>query len=94
MQQKLDSFCEQVNSVRNQTTNEEASPEKSAVFPFNSNSESDLVKFIDCGCWLCDQHHKQLNMFVVNYITESFCVFFYHLVDVLSAVSTYSNSLC
>ncbi|KAK1586708.1 hypothetical protein Q3G72_005334 [Acer saccharum] len=58
MQQKLDNLCEQLYFVKDQ-------PGIKANVSSNGKAESlidesfgqDKINFVDCGCWLCDQHH-------------------------------------
>ncbi|KAL3752104.1 hypothetical protein ACJRO7_012859 [Eucalyptus globulus] len=60
MQQKLDKLCQQVHNVKDREGNGmEASDVKNLGFPFDAAFESNGIEFVDCGCWLCDQHHKQ-----------------------------------
>ncbi|CAH8325053.1 unnamed protein product [Eruca vesicaria subsp. sativa] len=47
MQQKLDDLCQQVSLVKDD--------DNEAKFREKFGSEN--VRFVDCGCWLCDQHH-------------------------------------
>ncbi|OWM73482.1 uncharacterized protein LOC116198840 isoform X2 [Punica granatum] len=62
MEQKLDSLCEQVHGVNKQPgSGAEVSPSKSAEFPFDANFDSEGIKFVECGCWLCDHHQKLFN---------------------------------
>lgn len=64
MQQKLDSLCEQLYYVKDQqgiianmSLSGKAESAQSETFG------SDKINFVDCGCWLCDQHHNQLSGF-------------------------------
>ncbi|KAK3205139.1 hypothetical protein Dsin_019185 [Dipteronia sinensis] len=58
MQQKLDNLCDQLYFVKDQ-------PGIKAKVSSNGKAESlidesfgqDKINFVDCGCWLCDQHH-------------------------------------
>lgn len=62
MQQKLDNLCEQVHNVKEQPVNgDKDSPSKNAGFTFDAGFQSGGIKFVDCGCWLCDQHQKLFN---------------------------------
>lgn len=57
MQQKLDNMCEQIDIVRDHSDGGiETTFIKRAGSPCNEAFGSDAVKFVDCGCWLCDQH--------------------------------------
>lgn len=59
MQQKLDTLCEHVHNVKEQPgSGGEISPSKNAGFSFDAGFESEGIKFVECGCWLCDQHKK------------------------------------
>ncbi|KAF8046333.1 hypothetical protein N665_3836s0002, partial [Sinapis alba] len=60
MQQKLDDLCQQLSLVKDQ------SGDGSKVSDHHDDVESKFkekfgshenVKFVECGCWLCDQHH-------------------------------------
>lgn len=68
MQQKLDSLCEQLYYVKDQQgiianmlLSGKAESAQSETFG------SDKINFVDCGCWLCDQHHSQLSGFAVKF---------------------------
>ncbi|KAM3693247.1 hypothetical protein ACJW30_08G151800 [Castanea mollissima] len=57
VQQKLDKMCEQVDIVRDHSDGGvETTFIKRAGSPCKEAFGSDAVKFVDCGCWLCDQH--------------------------------------
>ena len=66
MQQKLDSLCEQLNNVKDCSGAENVS--LSSVKGLNLHDHevfgSERAKFVDWGCWLCDQHHDQFNRVV------------------------------
>lgn len=66
MQQKLDSLCEQLNNVNSLS---------SVKPPANEVFGSDKTKFVDCGCWLCDQHHNLFNKSAVRIHSISCCTF-------------------
>ncbi|XP_030443738.2 uncharacterized protein LOC115666089 [Syzygium oleosum] len=69
MQQKLDNLCQQVHNVKDREGNgAEASVAKNFGFPFDATFESNGIEFVDCGCWLCDQHHKQFGGLMSNSI--------------------------
>ncbi|KAF5725491.1 hypothetical protein HS088_TW23G00213 [Tripterygium wilfordii] len=60
MQQKLDALCEQMNdtkdrsgSVVNMSYNKNANQSSCSEF-----FGCDEMKLVDCGCWLCSQHHE------------------------------------
>lgn len=59
MQQKLDCLCERLNSVKDQSG-------ANADLPFHEVLGSDKTKFVDCGCWLCDEHHNLFNKLTVR----------------------------
>ncbi|KAF5471244.1 hypothetical protein F2P56_011693 [Juglans regia] len=62
MQQKLDILCEEVNNVRDHSgALGEMAATKNAELPCNKAFGSDTIKFVDCGCWLCDQHRDIYN---------------------------------
>ena len=52
MQDKLDNLCEQMVSIKGQGAKD--SEEKSNEFG------GDKIKFVDCGCWHCDEHYQEL----------------------------------
>ncbi|KAF8041161.1 hypothetical protein BT93_B3168 [Corymbia citriodora subsp. variegata] len=67
MQQKLDNLCQQVHNAKDREGNgTEASVAKNLGFPFDATFESNGIEFVDCGCWLCDQHHKQFGGLMGN----------------------------
>lgn len=55
MQKKLDNLCEQFNNVIDQRE----TADKNAGSPLGEGFGTDSIKFVDCGCWFCDQHHPQ-----------------------------------
>ena len=67
MQQKLDDLCEQLNSTKEHST---------AAFNKLSNKDGELqsnetfgaekIKFVDCGCWHCEQHCGLFNELMVR----------------------------
>ncbi|KAI4334594.1 hypothetical protein L6164_019265 [Bauhinia variegata] len=61
MQQKLDNLCEQVNNIKNDTEEHSSSVIKKSFtengeLPLDKTFGKESIKFVDCGCWLCDQH--------------------------------------
>lgn len=68
MQQKLDCLCEQLNNVKEHSGTRDMSMSfiKNAELPFDQALGSDNTKFVDCGCWLCDQHHNLFNRLAVR----------------------------
>ncbi|XP_010519735.1 PREDICTED: uncharacterized protein LOC104799094 [Tarenaya hassleriana] len=61
MQQKLDEMSEQLNLAKGQSeTGSKASDCDDLQRTFKESFGSEKIKFIDCGCWLCDQHHHLL----------------------------------
>ncbi|KAL1199111.1 hypothetical protein V5N11_014610 [Cardamine amara subsp. amara] len=58
MQQKLDYLCQQLNHVKDQSGNgSKALDHDDLQLTFKEKFGSERVNFVDCGCWLCDQHH-------------------------------------
>ncbi|XP_010453345.1 PREDICTED: uncharacterized protein LOC104735281 [Camelina sativa] len=59
MQQKLDDLCQQLNLVKDQSgTGTKVSDHDDDLQPtFKEKFGSERINFVDCGCWLCDQHH-------------------------------------
>ncbi|GAV63506.1 hypothetical protein CFOL_v3_07024 [Cephalotus follicularis] len=57
MQQKLDNLCEQLTTVKDQAESRNMSFNKNVESPWNETLKSDKIQFVDCGCWLCDDHH-------------------------------------
>ena len=70
MQQKLDDLCDQLSSINNQAgTKANASfNNKNVEPPSNDVFGCDKIKFVDCGCWHCDQHHDLLAGLMVRVI--------------------------
>lgn len=68
MQQKLDCLCEQLSNVKDssRTGDMSMSLRKDEELPFDQLLGSDKTKFVDCGCWLCDQHHNLFNRLAVR----------------------------
>ncbi|KAJ6387838.1 hypothetical protein OIU77_026411 [Salix suchowensis] len=63
MQQKLDDLCDQLSSIKNQAgtkANASFNNSKNIEPPCNDVFGCDKIKFVDCGCWHCDQHHDLL----------------------------------
>ncbi|XP_010527661.1 PREDICTED: uncharacterized protein LOC104804971 isoform X2 [Tarenaya hassleriana] len=61
MQQKLDDLCEQLNLIKHHSgTGPKASDDDNLQRTLKETFGSQNIKFIDCGCWLCDQHHHLL----------------------------------
>ncbi|OIW08956.1 hypothetical protein TanjilG_05932 [Lupinus angustifolius] len=58
MQQKLDDLCEQLNS-----TTKEISPAstKGEEMQLTKTFGTEKIKFVDCGCWHCEQHSGMFN---------------------------------
>ncbi|KAB1227684.1 putative disease resistance RPP13-like protein 1 [Morella rubra] len=72
MQQKLDGLCEQVNNVRDHSgAGCEMAITKNSESPCIEVFGSDKIKFVDCGCWLCDQHRDLYKGFVGNSVRKS-----------------------
>ncbi|KAM1806011.1 hypothetical protein ACFX11_029206 [Malus domestica] len=66
MQQKLDSLCEQMNNIKDHSGTLVPSTLESAELQCNESFGSHKIKFVDCGCWLCDQHRDLPNGLVDN----------------------------
>lgn len=67
MQQKLDILCEEVNNVRDHSgVLGEMAVTKNVELPCHKAFGSDTIKFVDCGCWLCDQHRDIYNALAVR----------------------------
>ncbi|KAL5567186.1 hypothetical protein UlMin_030350 [Ulmus minor] len=64
MQKKLDTLCEQLNNVKDYSAN------KSVNLPVHEVFGSDKPKFVDCGCWLCDQHHELFHKLAGNSVVK------------------------
>lgn len=82
MQQKLDNLCEQLYYVKQQQGNmanisfnekTESLNGKSESPPPSESFGSDKINFVDCGCWLCDQHHNLLNGLAVRFQLCAVC---------------------
>ncbi|TKY48358.1 hypothetical protein E2542_SST25776 [Spatholobus suberectus] len=57
MQQKLDGLCELVNnSKEHSTTAINKSCDKDGELQLNETFGGEKIKFVDCGCWHCEQH--------------------------------------
>ncbi|CAN8256514.1 unnamed protein product [Cochlearia groenlandica] len=60
MQQKLDDLCQQLNLAKDQsragskTSGHDDDMQQSFL---SEKFGSEKLEFLDCGCWLCDQHH-------------------------------------
>ncbi|XP_061364832.1 uncharacterized protein LOC133308240 [Gastrolobium bilobum] len=57
MQQKLDNLCEQLNSSKehsNAAINQSSA--KDTDLQLNETFGTKKIKFLDCGCWHCEQH--------------------------------------
>ncbi|XP_020223048.1 uncharacterized protein LOC109805401 [Cajanus cajan] len=55
MQQKLDSLCKMVNNFKEQSTNKAS--EKDMELQSSEVFGTEKIKFVDCGCWHCEQHY-------------------------------------
>lgn len=65
MQQKLDNLCEEMSNIRSQPGNKNVEVEPP---PSRDAFGCDKIKFIDCGCWHCDQHQDLLSGLMVRFI--------------------------
>lgn len=80
MQQKLDSLCEQLYYAKDKK-------EIKANIPLKGKEESAFgetfgdgkISFVECGCWLCDQHHHLFNGLMVK-----FHLYFYNNFNLLT----------
>lgn len=57
MQQKLDNLCEQLNSSKENTVtavNKLSTKDEELLLDETFGSEK--IKFVDCGCWHCEEH--------------------------------------
>jgi len=79
MQQKLDNLCDQLSNINSQAgTKANASfNNKNVEPPSNDVFGCDKIKFVDCGCWHCDQHQDLLAGLMVrmNLYRHQVCVF-------------------
>lgn len=68
MQHKLDSLCEQMNNIKDHSTTRsgDTSPTTNVELASNEDFGCDKIKFVDCGCWLCDQHRDLSHGLVVR----------------------------
>ncbi|KAM2126733.1 hypothetical protein ACFX1R_006722 [Malus domestica] len=66
MQQKLDSLCEQMNNIKDHPGTLVPSTLENVELQRNESFSSHKIKFVDCGCWLCDQHRDLPNGLVDN----------------------------
>ncbi|XP_048426070.1 uncharacterized protein LOC103967840 isoform X2 [Pyrus x bretschneideri] len=66
MQQKLDSLCEQMNNIKDHSGTLVPSTLENVELQRNESFSSHKIKFVDCGCWLCDQHRDLPNGLVDN----------------------------
>ena len=58
MQQKLDDLCDQVIPIKDHCRTENDMGSRKNVDLADSGAfGDDKIKFVDCGCWICDQHH-------------------------------------
>ena len=88
MQQKLDSLCEQVNSIKDQ-------PDmlliKNVLLPSSEVFASDKLKLVGCGCRLCDQHLGLSNDLMVRnliMLLQNWVLYLMLGVSVMVAVSS------
>ncbi|KAG5403127.1 hypothetical protein IGI04_009246 [Brassica rapa subsp. trilocularis] len=59
MQQKLDNLCQQLSLTKDQSGDGSKVVDLDGDLQqtFKEKFGSEKVKFVECGCWLCDQHH-------------------------------------
>jgi len=73
MQQKLDTLCELVNNSKEySTTAMKKSCDKDGELQLNETFGTEKVKFVDCGCWHCEQHSAFINEVMVKFFIVSF----------------------
>lgn len=73
MQQKLDDLCDQLSSINNQAGtkgNASFNNNKNLELPCNDVFGCDKIKFVDCGCWHCDQHQDLLAGLMGNSVVK------------------------
>ncbi|KAH8522886.1 hypothetical protein H0E87_003509 [Populus deltoides] len=72
MQQKLDNLCDQLSNINSQAgTKANASfNNKNVEPPSNDVFGCDKIKFVDCGCWHCDQHQDLLAGLMGNSVVK------------------------
>ncbi|MED6222169.1 hypothetical protein PIB30_061776 [Stylosanthes scabra] len=63
MQQKLDDLCEQLNSTKELSTAafNKLSNQDNGELQSSESFGAEKIKFVDCGCWHCEQHYDLLN---------------------------------
>jgi len=67
MQQKLDNLCEMVNSsVEHTAPATKKSSTKDRELQLNVTFGTEKIKFVDCGCWHCEQHSAYFNELIVS----------------------------
>ena len=68
MQHKLDSLCAQISNIKDHpgTKTPVMSPTKDIEMQSDEAFGCDKIKFVDCGCWLCDQHRDVSHGLVVR----------------------------
>ncbi|AES67714.2 hypothetical protein MtrunA17_Chr2g0329061 [Medicago truncatula] len=65
MQEKLDNLCEQFNSSKENTVaavNKLST--KDGELQLDETFGSERIKFVDCGCWHCDEHSSFCNEYM------------------------------
>lgn len=71
MQQKLDDLCNQVNPVKDQSgTENDMALRKNADLADSGGFGQEKIKFVDCGCWLCDEHLDLISRLEVNILNS------------------------
>lgn len=67
MQEKLDDLCEQVNrSEENTVVAINKLSNKDGELQLEEAFGSERIKFVDCGCWHCEEHSSVYNELVVR----------------------------
>lgn len=67
MQEKLDDLCEQLNrSEENTVVAINKLSNKDGELQMEETFGSERIKFVDCGCWHCEEHSSFYNEFMVR----------------------------
>ncbi|MED6169893.1 hypothetical protein PIB30_025460 [Stylosanthes scabra] len=63
MQQKLDDLCEELNSTKELSTAafNKLSNKDNGELQSSESFGAEKIKFVDCGCWHCEQHYDLSN---------------------------------
>jgi hypothetical protein len=69
MQQMLDNLCDQLNSSNLKENTVPAINKlstKNGELKLDETFGSERIKFVDCGCWHCDEHSSFCNELMVR----------------------------